>query len=229
MTSQPKKSQLWTMHFIAACTVMVTNAATEPVAPTGGVLAVTEKEQVSTDPTALDANDLANDVPVVEYMDAVSTDDQTGPASLSGQDAPPPVKAPAFPGTIPLARNPVANNRPTVDQSSKGCIDILMSGQIYADPSVNVVYAYVYSLCLMEWTMQKYLKSQKYMQVQDHAVVASTEASLSDVQRILPSYLMAFFMLIDAFKQDTFRKELDILRKRGNDRDNGVNLRVPAL
>ena len=107
-------------------------------------------------------------------------------------------------------------------------MDILMGGQIYSDPSVNLVYSYVYSLCLMEWTMQKYLKSQKYTQVQDKVMVDGAEKALSEVQRILPSYLLGFVMLVNAFKQEEFRKKLDIMRQNVNAKDSGINLSLPV-
>ena len=176
--------------------------------------------------------DPAYELPLIEYVEmplAGETSAHAGAAVEPGR-APPPVQVPKFQGkSIPKAPSSSVIQSPRIDQSCKGCIDVLMGGQVYSDPSVNMVYSYVYSLCLMEWVLQKYLKSQKYVQFKDKAYAESQERALSEVQRILPSYLLAFSLLVNAFKNEDFRKELDALRQRSNAMDNGINVNVPAV
>ena len=190
--------------------------------------AATTKESVETLPSELALSDSESLMLESEDMDA-ELDESNDDVGAENSSASPPVTAPVFDkASIPPAKNSLMKKGPIVDKSSMGCMDILMGGQIYSDPSVNLVYSYVYSLCLMEWTMQKYLKSQKYTQVQDKVMVDGAEKALSEVQRILPSYLLGFVMLVNAFKQEEFRKKLDIMRQNVNAKDSGINLSLPV-
>jgi hypothetical protein len=238
MLSQLKKTKLQSMARILACLVsfplIVCSTAVQvggPVmdkaanVPSQETMPLLDKVTDTSIQEQQNAIDPAYEMPVVEYVDMP----MAAEASVITDDpAPPPVQVPKFQGKIPRSRNPIVNRPPRIDQACTGCVDILMGGQIYSDPSVNMVYSYVYSLCLMEWVMQRYLKSQKYVQFKDNTQIESQESALSEIQRILPSYLMAFSMLVNAFKNENFRKEIDILRQKATSVDNGVNLRTPA-
>ncbi len=131
---------------------------------------------------------------------------EENPAKDPNYNVPPPVSYPKFEGRIEL-------EKPTL-----GCSDVLLGPQVFSDPAITASFAYVYSQCLMEMVLQRYLKSERYMQKKLRGLIEPGKKALAQLQMVLPSYLLGLQMLIEGFKDGNLRAKLDEARNKYRDR-----------
>ena len=152
--------------------------------------------------------------------EALLMDGELDPASAPAADqsigtpkAPAHVIIPPFTQAIPEQQPASAPlTKPTL-----GCRDILMQSQCFIDPSIKVAYTYVYTLCLMEFSLQKYLESQQYMAANIATLAEPAQASLKEIQRVLPSAILGYKLVTDLFQSGQLRDLLDNARQQYQD------------
>jgi len=131
-----------------------------------------------------------------------------------------PVQYPDFKG--PIVKESVA----PVDlkKQTMGCSDVLMGSQVFNDPTVGLAFTYVYTLCLMELAVQKYLQSAPYLQQEAKGLMGAGQKTLQQLQAILPSYLLGLKALEDGFRDGHLRKVLDEARQNYQEKQSGIGL-----
>lgn len=115
-------------------------------------------------------------------------------------------------------------NQLELKKPTMGCTDLLMGNQIYSDPAVALAFSYVYTLCLMELSIQKYLLSESYLQSAARGLVTQGKEALRDLQKLLPSYLLGFKTLIEGFRDGHLREILDDARKKYQEKQGTIGL-----
>lgn len=93
------------------------------------------------------------------------------------------------------------------------CADILSNNiKTPNDGRVNTIMKYAYTLCMMEFVMQQYVKSQKTLTESDKTLLADVKVSLFKLRKIIPAYLNAYQIAYDAFKKDNLNDILNDAR-----------------
>lgn len=165
-----------------------------------------------------DPNNTPSDDPAPIHSEEEGTlppeDPQDTPAHVGMPLAPSQVVIPPFTKSIPQQPNTTAARlqHPTI-----GCTDILMQSQCFIDPSIKVAYTYVYTLCLMEFSLQTYLKSQRYMAKSVRTLEEPAQTSLKEVQRVLPSAILGYKLISELFQGGQLRDILDSARLQYQD------------
>ena len=111
-----------------------------------------------------------------------------------------------------------------IKKATLGCPDVLLSGQLFADPTVFIVFSYVYSLCLMELSLQKYLQTEPYLQKSAKGLLEPSKDALREIQKILPSYLVGLDALIKGFVEGHLREVIDAGRQASQQDGGGIGL-----
>jgi hypothetical protein len=144
------------------------------------------------------------------------------PEMLSKESKPPveSVVYPEFKGDIEKeSANPVE-----LKKSTMGCPDVLLSSQLASDPEVVLAFTYVYSLCLMELSLQKYLQTEPYLQKEAKGLVGPSKDALRELQRILPSYLVGLDAMVKGFTDGHLRDVIDAGRQASQQNSSGIGL-----
>jgi hypothetical protein len=177
---------------------------------------------------SVDGNASAATLPSDEPLMPTPVDGPDGGELLEGEQDPvvpsaDPIGTPKAPNkvVIPAFTQPIPEQQPAVDAAMKkptlGCTDILMQSQCFIDPSIKVAYTYVYTLCLMEFSLQKYLESQQYMANNMRTLEEPAQASLKEIQRVLPSAILGYKLVSDLFQSGQLRDLLDNARQQYQD------------
>lgn len=140
--------------------------------------------------------------------------------NLEREPVVPVVRIPTYKGA--LTKEAISHEN--LKNPTLGCTDVLMGSQIYHDPTVNLAFTYVYTLCLMEMSIQKYLQSAQYMQYEAKGLLDPGREALRDLQKILPAYLLGFKILKDGFRDGHLRQILDKARKAFQEKQSGIGL-----
>lgn len=111
-----------------------------------------------------------------------------------------------------------------IKKPTMGCPDVLLSSQLYSDPSVLLAFTYVYSLCMMELSLQKYLQTEPYLQTDAKGLLGPSKDALREVQRILPSYLVGLEAMVKGFTDGHLREVIDAGRQISQQNVNGIGL-----
>jgi hypothetical protein len=109
-------------------------------------------------------------------------------------------------------------------KSTMGCPDVLLSSQLASDPEVVLAFTYVYSLCLMELSLQKYLQTEPYLQKEAKGLLGPSKEALRELQRILPSYLLGLDAMVKGFADGHLRDVIDAGRRASQQNESGIGL-----
>lgn len=157
-------------------------------------------------------NDMPGDLFPGEVLPEVPSKEAKVPAQ--------PVVYPEFKGNIEKdLANPVE-----LKKSTMGCPDVLLSSQLASDPEVVLAFTYVYSLCLMELSLQKYLQTEPYLQKEAKGLLGPSKDALREVQRILPSYLVGLDAMVKGFADGHLREVIDAGRQASQQNESGIGL-----
>jgi hypothetical protein len=157
-------------------------------------------------------NDMPGDLFPGEVLPEMPTKEVKPPAQ--------PVVYPEFKGEIEKdLANPVE-----LKKSTMGCPDVLLSSQLASDPEVVLAFTYVYSLCLMELSLQKYLQTEPYLQKEAKGLLGPSKDALRELQRILPSYLVGLDAMVKGFADGHLREVIDAGRQASQQNESGIGL-----
>ena len=163
------------------------------------------------DPFGTD-DDIPDDLFPGEVFPEVTSKEAASPAE--------PVRYPEFKGKIEKdLTNPVELKKATM-----GCPDVLLSSQLASDPEVVLAFTYVYSLCLMELSLQKYLQTEPYLQKEAKGLLGPSKEALRELQRILPSYLVGLDAMVKGFADGHLRDVIDAGRQASQQNESGIGL-----
>ena len=163
-----------------------------------------------------DQSDSDNDVPGDLFPGELLPEMSSQQAKVPEQ----PVVYPEFKGKIEKElSNPVE-----LKKSTMGCPDVLLSSQLASDPEVVLAFTYVYSLCLRELSLQKYLQTEPYLQKEAKGLLEPSREALRELQKILPSYLVGLDAMVKGFADGHLRDVIDAGRQASQENESGIGL-----